>query len=71
VVIGGIGTMAGPIVGAMLIYALSEALRGAGGYHLIVFSALVILFARFAREGFWGLAERWLAPARAAREDRA
>jgi branched-chain amino acid transport system permease protein len=71
VVIGGIGTMTGPIIGAMLVYALSEALRGAGGYHLIVFSALVIIFARFAREGFWGLAQRWLAPARPAKEDRA
>ena len=69
-VIGGIGTMTGPIVGAMLVYALSEALRGAGGYQLIVFSALVIVFARFAREGLWGLAERWVTPATRAAEER-
>lgn len=57
VVIGGIGTMSGPIIGAFLVYLVSEALRDAGGYHLIVFSLAVILFARFFREGLWGLAK--------------
>lgn len=55
VVIGGIGTMSGPIIGAFLVYLTSEALRDAGGYHLIVFSLLVIVFARFFREGLWGM----------------
>jgi branched-chain amino acid transport system permease protein len=55
VVIGGIGTMSGPIIGAFLVYLLSEALREAGGYHLVVFALLVILVARFFRAGLWGL----------------
>lgn len=55
VVIGGIGTMSGPIIGAFLVYATSEALRDFGGYHLIIFSLLVIVFVRFFREGLWGL----------------
>ncbi|WP_340108945.1 branched-chain amino acid ABC transporter permease [Pikeienuella sp. HZG-20] len=55
VVIGGIGTMSGPIIGAFLVYIVSEALRDAGGYHLIVFSLAVIIIARFFREGLWGL----------------
>jgi branched-chain amino acid transport system permease protein len=42
---------------------LSEWLRDVGGYQLIVFAALVIIFARFFREGLWGLAraavQRW------------
>ena len=58
VVIGGIGSMIGPLLGALLVYVSSEALREAGGVQLIVFSLLVIVFARFYREGLWGLAKR-------------
>jgi len=62
VVIGGIGTLSGPIVGALLVYLTSEWLRGVGGIQLIVFSLLVIVFARFFREGLWGIAtRRWRA----------
>ncbi len=62
-VIGGMGTLAGPLIAAFLVYVLSEWLRDVGGYQLVVFSALVIVFARFFREGLWGLARgavrRW------------
>jgi branched-chain amino acid transport system permease protein len=55
VVIGGLGTLVGPIGGAFLVYMTSEVLREFGGYQLILFALLVILFARFFREGLWGL----------------
>lgn len=55
-VIGGMGTLAGPLVGAFLVYVVSEWLRDVGGYQLVVFALLVIIFARFFREGLWGLA---------------
>jgi len=55
VVIGGLGSLGGPIVGALLVYVTSELLREVGGYQLIVFAILVILFARFFRDGLWGL----------------
>jgi branched-chain amino acid transport system permease protein len=58
VVIGGIGTLTGPLVGAMLVYLASEWMRGFGNVQMIVFAALVIVFARFFREGLWGLALR-------------
>lgn len=58
VVIGGMGTLTGPIVGALLVYLTSEWLREFGGIQLIVFSVLVIVFARFFRTGLWGLATR-------------
>ena len=62
-VIGGMGTLAGPLVAAFLVYVLSEWLRDIGGYQLVVFAALVVIFARFFREGLWGLAKaavrRW------------
>ncbi len=60
VVIGGMGSLVGPIVGAFLVYLSSEFLREVGGIQLIVFSLLVIIFARFFREGLWGLAKRAL-----------
>jgi branched-chain amino acid transport system permease protein len=55
-VIGGMGTLAGPLIGAFLVYVVSEWLRDVGGYQLVVFALLVIVFARFFREGLWGLA---------------
>lgn len=61
VVIGGIGSLIGPLLGAFLVYVSSEILREVGGIQLIVFALLVIVFARFFREGLWGLARRALA----------
>jgi branched-chain amino acid transport system permease protein len=58
VVIGGMGTLTGPIVGALLVYVSSEWLREVGNVQLIVFSFIVIVFARFFRTGLWGLATR-------------
>jgi len=58
VVIGGMGTLTGPLVGALLVYLASEWLREFGGIQLIVFSAAVIVVARFFRAGLWGLAVR-------------
>jgi len=59
VVIGGIGTLVGPLIGAVLIYVLSEWLRDVGNIQMIVFALLVIVFARFFREGLWGLARNF------------
>jgi branched-chain amino acid transport system permease protein len=63
VVIGGIGTLTGPLVGALLVYLASEWMREFGNVQMIVFAALVIVFARFFRTGLWGLvSERFAAP---------
>lgn len=60
-VIGGMGTLAGPIIGALLVYVSSEWLRSVGNVQMIVFAALVIIFARFFRDGLWGLGRRiWM-----------
>jgi branched-chain amino acid transport system permease protein len=58
VVIGGIGTLTGPVVGALLVYLASEWMREFGHIQMVVFSAVVIVFARFFRTGLWGLATR-------------
>jgi branched-chain amino acid transport system permease protein len=64
VVIGGMGTLTGPLIGALLVYLASEWMRSFGNVQMFVFSALVIIFARFFREGLWGLATRRIRVAR-------
>lgn len=59
VVIGGMGSLVGPVIGGLLVYLASEALRDFGGWHLVVFALLVILFGRFLRSGLWGLVTRF------------
>jgi branched-chain amino acid transport system permease protein len=58
VVIGGMGTLTGPLLGALIVYLASEWMREFGNVQMIVFAALVIVFARFFRTGLWGLATR-------------
>lgn len=54
VVIGGMGSLSGAILGAVLIYLGSEWLRGFGDIQMIVFALLVIVFARYIPGGLWG-----------------
>jgi branched-chain amino acid transport system permease protein len=58
VVIGGMGTLIGPLLGAFLVEIASEAFRDVGLSHMLVFSLMVILIGRFFREGLWGLFDR-------------
>jgi branched-chain amino acid transport system permease protein len=55
VVIGGMGSLSGAILGGVLIYLGSEWLRGFGDIQMIVFALLVIIFARYIPGGLWGL----------------
>ena len=55
VVIGGMSSLSGAILGAVLVYLGSEWLRGFGDIQIIVFALLVILFARYVPAGLWGL----------------
>jgi len=60
VVIGGMGSLTGALLGSVLVYLGSEWLRGFGNIQIIVFALLVILFARYLPGGLWGLAARRL-----------
>ena len=55
VVIGGMGSLSGAILGGLLVYLSSEWLRAFGGIQMIVFALLVIVFARYIPGGLWGL----------------
>jgi len=62
VVLGGMGTLLGPLLGALIVNISSEYLRSAGDLQHIVFPLLVILFARFCKEGLVGRAAMLFRP---------
>jgi len=55
-VIGGIGTMEGPVVGAVIFYLMQRYLADFGASYLILLGTLGILVMLFAPKGLWGLA---------------
>ncbi|WP_449378279.1 branched-chain amino acid ABC transporter permease [Bradyrhizobium sp. UFLA05-112] len=55
VVIGGIGTMEGPVIGAIIFYLMQRYLADFGAWYLILLGTLGILVMLFAPRGLWGL----------------
>lgn len=55
VVIGGIGTIEGPIVGVILFFVLQNSLSHYGSWYLLVLGLIGILVMLFAPRGLWGL----------------
>jgi branched-chain amino acid transport system permease protein len=60
VVIGGLGTIEGPIVGTVLFFALREALSDHGAWYMILLGAVAVVAMLRFPQGLWGLvARRW------------
>ena len=55
VVIGGIGTIEGPIVGAVVFFALQQWLSDLGAWYLVILGLLAIVITLFLPRGLWGL----------------
>ncbi|WP_170574876.1 branched-chain amino acid ABC transporter permease [Ruegeria atlantica] len=55
VVIGGIGTIEGPIIGTLVFFALRETLADLGTIYLIVLGLVAIVMMLKAPKGIWGL----------------
>jgi len=53
--IGGLGTLGGPLIGAVFTVALAEWLNAYPSLHLAITGAIVIVVVRFAPGGLWGL----------------
>lgn len=53
-VVGGIGTIRGPILGAILMAALPELLRPLAGYRLLFYGGLIVFMTRFQPQGLFG-----------------
>ena len=58
VVVGGLGTLLGPFVGAAVAVLLPEWLRFAEGYYLLIYAALVMVMMAFCPTGIVGLVQR-------------
>lgn len=60
VVIGGIGTIEGPIIGTILYFILREYLADLGAIYLMILGGLAIVIMLWAPKGIWGLVvKRW------------
>jgi branched-chain amino acid transport system permease protein len=55
VVIGGVGTIEGPIIGTIVFFVLQETLSGYGAWYLVLLGAVAVLVTLLARRGLWGL----------------
>jgi branched-chain amino acid transport system permease protein len=55
VVIGGLGTIEGPIIGALLFYLLQDNLADLGNWYLVIVGAVAIAVTLLAPKGLWGL----------------
>jgi branched-chain amino acid transport system permease protein len=54
VIIGGIGTIEGPILGTVVYMVLQQTLQSYNAWYLIVLGSVAIAIALFARRGLWG-----------------
>ena len=55
VVIGGIGTIEGPIVGAIIFFALQQWLSDLGTWYLVILGVIAIVITLFLPRGVWGV----------------
>jgi len=65
-IVGGIGTLLGPLLGALFLVPLAEIVRASfgqsyAGVHLVVYGAVLISVILYAPDGFMGLIRSWRA----------
>lgn len=54
VLVGGLGTFEGPIIGAIVLYALQTYVSSSGVWYLVMLGGVAIGFALFVPRGIWG-----------------
>ena len=60
VVIGGLGTIEGPIIGAVIYFALLQSLSQYGTLYMLLLGIVAVIMATLAPKGIWGFVEkRW------------
>jgi branched-chain amino acid transport system permease protein len=60
VLVGGIGTFEGAIIGAVIFFLIEAWFGAAGGWYLIGLGATALIFALFLPRGIWGVVEERL-----------
>lgn len=68
-ILGGIGGLTGPVLGALIITVLPEALRGLADFRLVANGVILVLIVLFLPQGIWDPArfKRWFGKKGAAR----
>jgi branched-chain amino acid transport system permease protein len=56
-IIGGLGTIEGPILGTIIYMVLQQTLQSHNAWYLIILGLVAIVVALFARRGLWGLVD--------------
>jgi branched-chain amino acid transport system permease protein len=59
-IIGGLGTIEGPIIGTAVYIVLQQTLSSYNAWYLIILGLVAITIALFARRGLWGLVDEHL-----------
>ena len=57
IIIGGLGTIEGPILGTAVYMILEQTLQSYNAWYLIILGLVAIGIALFARRGLWGLVD--------------
>ncbi len=52
--IGGLGTIEGPIIGCVIFFVLQQWLQNLGAWYLIIFGSLAVVIAIWLPKGIWG-----------------
>lgn len=60
VVIGGVGSLFGAVLGAAFIVILPEILRDIGDYRMVVFGGLIVVFMLFGQAGLAGIVKTFI-----------
>jgi branched-chain amino acid transport system permease protein len=59
VMVGGIGSLSGPITGTFIVYGLSQGLQVFERFHMVIFGLALVLLILFMPSGLAGLGRRW------------
>jgi branched-chain amino acid transport system permease protein len=55
VIVGGVGTIEGPILGAVVFYVLQQLLAPLGSWYLVILGVVAVVLVLVAPKGLWGL----------------
>jgi branched-chain amino acid transport system permease protein len=59
VLIGGIGTLEGPIIGTIVFFTLQQTLASHGAWYLIIVGSVAVAMAVWAPKGLWGVLDHF------------
>lgn len=59
VVLGGMGTVIGPVLGAVVLLVLEESLSGITQHWMIVLGPVILVVALVSKQGLWGAVLQW------------